>query len=135
MIYFFLYLFVEVLVTTQIGALIGGLWMFAEIMASAFIGLIILFNFKSTFVMNIMALKEQRLDAQGFYQNNLFSLLGGILLILPGIVTDVAGILMQFTLLVSLIVNRFTPKYPQPNQPKDDHVIDAEIIDDFPSLR
>ncbi|MDD4855035.1 MAG: FxsA family protein [Sulfuricurvum sp.] len=139
MIYFLLYLFCEVLLTVEVASRLGGLMMFAEIVMSAFIGIGILFNFRATLVTNIMELKERRLDANGFYQRNLLSLLGAIFLILPGVLTDIIGILIQFSLLVGLIINRFKPKYPPQNNPtyysKDDNVIDAEIISDSPSLR
>ena len=138
MIYFLIYLFLEVIITVEVASRIGGLMMFSEIIVSAFIGIAILFNFRSTLILNIMELKERRINANGFYQRNLLSLLGAILLILPGIFTDIIGILMHIGLLGSLIVSRFMPKYPQENkfnQPKDDHVIDAEIISDSPALR
>jgi len=138
MIYFLLYLFCEVLLTVEVASKIGGLMMFTEIVMSAFIGMLILFNFRATLISNIMELKERRLDANGFYQRNLLSLLGAFFLILPGVLTDVIGILIQFSLLVGLIINQFKPKYPQqntPTYPKDDNVIDAEIISDSPSLR
>jgi 2-isopropylmalate synthase/UPF0716 protein FxsA len=141
MIYFLIYLFCEVLLTAEVASRIGGLMMFAEIVVSAFIGMAILFNFRSTLIANIMELRERRLDANGFYQRNLMSLLGAILLILPGVLTDIIGVLVQFSLLVGLVVNRFRPKYPEsnsqnnPTYSKDDNVIDAEIISDPSSLR
>jgi len=138
MIYFLLYLFCEVLLTVEVASQLGGLMMFAEIVVSAFIGIVILFNFRATLVINIIELKERRLDANGFYQRNLLSLLGAFFLILPGVLTDIIGILIQFSLLVGLIINQFKPKYPQQNNQthsKDDNVIDAEIISDSPSLR
>jgi UPF0716 family protein affecting phage T7 exclusion len=138
MIYFFLYFVSEVLVTTEVASRLGGLMMLAEIVFSAFIGMVILFNFRTTLIVNIMELRERRLDANSFYQRNLLGLLSAILLILPGILTDFMGVLIQFFLLSTLIVNRFKPKYPKynsPTQPKDDNVIDAEIISDSPALR
>ncbi|MFA6187860.1 MAG: FxsA family protein [Sulfuricurvum sp.] len=138
MIYFLIYLFLEVIITVEVASRIGGLMMFTEIMASAMIGIAILFNFRSTLILNIMELKERRISANGFYKRNLLSLLGAILLILPGIFTDIIAVLMHIILVGSLIISRFMPKYPesnQPYQPKDDNVIDAEIISDSPALR
>ena len=138
MIYFFVYLFLEVIITVEVASKIGGLMMFAEIMVSALIGIAILFNFRTTLLANIMELKERRISANGFYKRNLFSLLGAILLILPGIFMDVMAVVIHIVLLGSLIVSRFMPKYPQQNQQnqsKDDYVIDAEIISDTPALR
>lgn len=141
MIYFLIYLFLEVLITSEVASQIGGLMMFGEIVFSAFIGIAILFNFRATLLSNIMELRERRVDANGFYKRNLLSLLGAILLILPGILTDVIAVSIHFFLLGQLIVNRFTPKYPKQNPPKnqnyskDDNVIDVEIISDSPALR
>jgi UPF0716 family protein affecting phage T7 exclusion len=135
MIYFFIYFVGEVLLTTEVASRLGGLMMLAEIVFSAFIGMVILFNFRTTLVANIMELRERRLDANSFYQRNLLGLLSAILLIFPGILSDLMGVLIQFFLLSTLIVNRFKPKYNLPTQPKDDNVIDAEIISDSPALR
>ena len=138
MIYFLIYLFLEVMITVKVASKIGGLMMFAEIMVSALIGIAILFNFRTTLLSNVMELKERRISANGFYKRNLLSLLGAILLILPGIFTDIMAIVIHIVLVGSLIVSRFMPKYPQENQPyqpKDDNVIDAEIISDSPALR
>jgi UPF0716 family protein affecting phage T7 exclusion len=138
MIYFLIYLFLEVIISVNVASEIGGLMMFTEIMVSALIGIAILFNFRTTLLSNVMELKERRISANGFYKRNLLSLLGAILLILPGIFTDIIAVVIHVVLLSSLIISRFMPKYPpsnQPHQPKDDHVIDAEIISDSPALR
>lgn len=138
MIYFLIYLFLEVIITVEVASKIGGLMMFTEIMVSALIGIAILFNFRTTLLANVMELKERRISANGFYKRNLLSLLGAILLIMPGIFTDAIAVLIHISLLGSLILSRFMPKYPeqnQSNQPKDDNVIDAEIISDSPALR
>lgn len=142
MIYFIVYLFAEVMLTVEFARAFGGFAMFGEIVISAFVGIIILFNFRTTLIVNIMELKERRVDANGFYRRNLLSLLGAILLILPGILTDAIGTSIEIYLLGSLIVSQFMPKYPNDTtfqsktQPKEnDDVIDAEIIHDTPSLR
>lgn len=135
MIYFLIYLFLEVVVSIQIASAIGGLYTFLEIIGSGFLGILILFNFRNTLAENVYALKNRHIDANGFHQRNLFALMGAILLILPGFLTDFIGLLLQFSLFTSLLVNRFLSKYTPSNQSKDDHVIDAEIISDTPHLR
>lgn len=142
MIYFLIYLFVEVLVTIEIASQIGGLNTFFEIVGSAFLGIFILMNFRHTLAENIYALRTRQIDMEGFTQRNLLGLFGAVLLILPGMFGDILGILMQFSLLSKFFVNRISGKYrsetfQQPYTPprKDDHVIDAEIIDDTPALR
>jgi 2-isopropylmalate synthase/UPF0716 protein FxsA len=139
MIYFLIYLFAEVFITIEIATQIGGLATFFEIVFSAFLGIFILMNFRHTLSENLDALRTRQIDMQGFSNRNIMGLLGAILLILPGFLCDFIGILMQFSLLGTLIINRFTRKYPPHNTTqttrKDDYVIDAEIIDDTRSLR
>jgi UPF0716 family protein affecting phage T7 exclusion len=135
MIYFLIYLFLEVIVTVDIAGRIGGFATFLEIVGSAFLGIMILMNFRHTLGENLYALQAGKITMESFTKRNMTGLLGAILLILPGFLGDMIGILMQFSLLSSFIVNRFSRKYHTPTQPKDDNVIDAEIIDDFPSLR
>ena len=135
MIYFVIYLFLEVIVTVDIAGRIGGLATFFEIVASAFLGIMILMNFRHTLGENLYALQTGKITMESFTKRNMTGLLGAIFLILPGFFGDIIGILMQFSLLSSFIVNRFSRKYQPPTQPKDDNVIDAEIIDDFPTLR
>lgn len=135
MISFLIYLFLEVMVTTQIASRIGGVATFIEIISSAAVGIVILLNFRHTLSENIRALQSRQIDTEGFMQRNLMGVLGAILLILPGFLGDAVGLLMQFTLVAKLLINRFSRKYVKPNQPKDDYVIDAEIIDDFTAIR
>jgi 2-isopropylmalate synthase/UPF0716 protein FxsA len=135
MIYFLIYLFLEVIVTVEIASRIGGLATFFEIVFSAFLGIFLLMNFRHTLGENLYALQTRQITMESFTKRNMAGLIGAVLLIIPGFLSDIIGILMQFSLFSSLIINRFSRKYHTPTQPKDDNVIDAEIIDDFPTLR
>jgi len=73
MIYFFIYLFLEVMMTVEVASRIGGFAMFSEIVVSALLGMAILFNFRTTLLSNIMELKERRISANGFI-NAIYSL-------------------------------------------------------------
>lgn len=139
MIYFLIYVFVEVIVSIEIASRIGGLATFLEIILSALLGIIILANFRHTLVENLKSLQMSQIDVKGFTNRNLMGLLGAFLLILPGFFSDIMGLILQFSLFSSLLINRFGRQYrtpnQTPNQPKDDYVIDAEIISDTPALR
>lgn len=137
MIYFLIYLFAEVVISVQIASQIGALATFLEIVGSALLGIFVLMNFRHALTENLSALQTRQIDIQGFSNRNISGLFGAFLLIVPGFVSDLAGLLMLIGLIGSLIVNRFGRKYQTPTQPntKDDYVIDAEIIDDTPSLR
>ena len=61
-----------------------------------------------------------------------------MLLIVPGFLTDMIGVLLQFSVITKMLVNRFTAKsthqnttrytHTQIHEEKDDDVIDVEII-------
>ena len=142
MIYFVLYLFLEVIISVNISSAIGGLMTFAEIMMSAFIGMSILVNFRKTLVENLTAVSYNCIDLEQFQKLNLFTLIGAIFLIIPGFLTDIIGMLMQFSVLTSMFVNRYNVKsancktnYENINSQKDSNVIDVEIINNNTSLK
>ncbi len=138
MIYFLLYLFLEVLVSVNISSAIGGIYTFLELILSAFIGVGILVNFRATLAENMRAVSVNAIDLKQFQELNLFILLGAFLLIVPGFLTDIVGVFLQFTVFTSMLVNRYASKYKPENKPenkytqqkKDDNVIDVEIISD-----
>lgn len=138
MIYFLIYLFLEVLISVNISSAIGGLLTFVEIIITALVGISILINFKETLFQNITAVSYHAIDLQEFQKLNLFTIIGAFLLILPGFMTDIIGALMQFSVFTSMLVNRYNVqslhKYKsdendiQKNIKKDSDVIDVEII-------
>ncbi len=135
MFYFLIYLFLEVLISTKISSYIGGLATFFEIIASAMLGIVILMNFGSTFMQNLRAVSLQRIDVKEFQRLNLFTIIGAILLILPGFLTDIIGILLQFSVITSMFVNRYNVKsqnYKMEDEfrKKDEDVIDVEVVND-----
>jgi len=137
MIYFVVYLFLEVLISVNISSYLGGLMTFFEIVLSAFLGISILVNFKSTLRENLAAVSYDCIDLHQFQKLNLFTLIGAILMIIPGFLTDILGILMQFSVFTTMLVNRYHFKsgncktgHDQNNIKKDTNVIDVEIISD-----
>ena len=142
MIYFIVYLFLEVLISVNISSALGGLMTFFEIILTAFIGISILLNFRKTLVENLTAVSYNCIDLQQFQRLNLFTLFGAILLIIPGFLTDILGILLQFSALTSMLVNRYNVKsgncktnYENKQTQKDSNVIDVEIISDNPAIK
>jgi len=140
MIYFFLYLFLEVMISVNLSSQIGGFNTFLELVASALLGFVLLVNFRATLFENMQAFSMQQIDVQEFQRLNIFAVLGAVLLILPGFLTDMIGILLQFSVVTKMLVNRFTAKSTYQNSSryteeqsqihieKDDDVIDVEII-------
>ena len=136
MVYFIIYLFLEVIVSVNLSSYLGGLLTFFEILFSAFIGIMILANFRNTLMENMQAVSYNRIDLQEFQNLNLFTIFGAILLIIPGFLTDIIGILLQFSVFTSMLVNRYNVKSnscktdSKNNTQKDSDVIDVEIISD-----
>jgi 2-isopropylmalate synthase/UPF0716 protein FxsA len=142
MIYFLIYLFLEVVISVNIASALGGITTFFELILSALIGIAILFNFRNTLAENMKAVSYNCINLQQFQELNLFTLFGALLLILPGFLTDIAGLLMQFSVLTTMLVNRYSAKQGRCDTPmhheeryeyherKDEDVIDVEIVSD-----
>ena len=138
MLYFVLYLFLEVMISVNLSSQMGGFYTFLELMLSAFVGFVLLVNFRATLFENMQAFSAQKIDVQEFQRLNIFAVLGAVLLILPGFLTDMIGVLLQFSVITKMLVNRFTAKstkqnttrytHTQIHKEKDDDVIDVEII-------
>jgi len=142
MIYFLVYLFLEVLISVNISSAIGGLATFFEILLTAFFGIAILVNFRKTLTENMSAVSYSCIDLEQFQRLNLFTIIGAILLIIPGFLTDILGALMQFSAFTSMAVNRYNVKsgkcktnFRQNKIKKDADVIDVEIISDNTSIK
>ncbi|MBT5934461.1 FxsA family protein [Sulfurimonas sp.] len=138
MLYFIIYLFLEVLISVNISSSIGGLITFLEIVLSAFVGIAILVNFRKILVENMTAVSYNCIDLEQFQKLNLFTLLGALLFIIPGFLTDIIGALMQFSLFTTILVSRYnmykgkckTDFVEDRNITKDSDVIDVEVISD-----
>jgi len=137
MLYFIVYLFLEVMVSVNLASRIGGFYTFLELIFSALAGVILLVNFRSTLTENMQAFSMQKIDVEEFQRLNLFAIAGAMLLILPGFLTDIIGLLLQFSVITKMLVNRFKAKstfenktytHTQIHEEKDDNVIDVEII-------
>ena len=140
--YFLLYLFLEVIISVNISSSIGGLATFFEIMASALLGISILANFRNTLVENFRAVSFNSIDLGEFQKLNLFTLIGAILLIVPGFFTDILGVVLQFSVFTTMLVNRYDVEsrksngdFTQNNIKKDSDVIDVEIISDNSTIK
>ncbi len=156
MIYFLIYLFLEVMISSTISGQIGGLLTFVEILLTVVIGTTILKNFKFSLSEKINAVKNGEITQDEFVKSSVGKAIGAILLIVPGFFTDIIGILLQFGLFTIIFskIFKFKPRasnnssytqttysytefnnYNQPKQKGDEDVIDVEIIDDNKSIK
>ncbi len=134
MVYLIIYLFIEVLVSVEIASRVGGLLTFLEIIISAFIGLFLLANFRYTISKSASSLLSGEISIQDFQKMSLFTLVGAILLIVPGFFSDIIGLLLQFSFFGSLFAKRVLNLKSSKNNiningDRKDDAIDVEIID------
>jgi UPF0716 family protein affecting phage T7 exclusion len=154
LVYFLVYLFLEVMISSYIAGALGGLTIFLEILVSAIIGITILKNFKFSLMENIEKARTGQMTQDEFIRTNVGRAIGAVLLIVPGFFTDMLGLLMLIGLLPFLVAKIFQFKTPnhkvhQTNGYqsgfdhtktnfnnttykgiKNDEIIDVEIIDD-----
>ena len=107
-----------------------------QLLTILFIGLALLLNVKTTMVESLKAMSNNCITMKEFQELNIFALLGAVLLILPGILSDIIGILMQFSVFTALIVSRFNKSNGECKSTQgEDNVIDAEIISNDHNLK
>jgi len=133
MVYFLIYILLETLTTVNISSKIGGFATFIEIVVSAFVGLFLLTNFRYTLANNAMMLFSKEISIEEFQKLSIFTLLGAILLIIPGFFSDILGVLLQFSTIGTFFAKKiFGLKYKTNKQKrgeKNDEIIDVEIVD------
>lgn len=133
---FLIYFFLEVLTTIEVGSYLGGIGTFFEIIFSAILGVFILFNFNSSLKDNLSSISRMETTPDKVLTSTIFSLIGAIFLIIPGILTDGIGLLMQFNIIATIfgkiiaksIINLNQKRsYQNKYKHKREDIIDVEI--------
>ena len=135
--YFLVYLLIEVLVSVNISSQIGALATFLEIVFSAIVGFMLLGNFRNTLAESMKAMQNRTISIQEFQKLNAFTLLGALLLIVPGFFSDIVGLFLQFSFFATLFARKILHVKDnididdiQHTKKEDDEIIDVEVIDD-----
>ena len=134
----------EVMISSEVSGAIGGLYMFIEIIVSALVGVFIIAKFKYSFAESLRSFYNKEITYEDFIKSNIFAIVGAVLLIIPGVLTDTLGLLMQFEFFAILIANSmlqgrfkvytdvsgsgFESTYQ--SRKYDDDVIDVEIVEE-----
>lgn len=136
MIYFLIYLFLEVVVSVNIASKIGGVATFIELILSAMSGIILLSNSRFTVFESMRSLANGEITMEEFQKLNLFSILGAILLIIPGFFSDILGLFLQFSFFGTLFAKKILHlKRKKGMQNEESDVIDVEIIEEHPKFK
>ncbi len=118
------------MVTSNISGEIGGLLTFLEIIFSAGVGLFLLINFRYTVNQSMGMLMSGEMSIEEFQKLSLFTLLGAVLLIIPGFFSDMLGVALQFSFIGTFIAKKiFKLKNKKTKRKDNDDAIDVEVID------
>jgi len=112
MLFILLYLFLEVMVSSYFASMFGGFLTFILIIFSAIVGISLLRIFKYSLALNIKDLTSGKISQEDFVKTNMAKALGAILLIVPGFLTDIIGLLLQFGI-ITMILSKIFKLKPQ----------------------
>jgi len=96
------------------------------------LGGLILANYGKSTNEFVYMLQKREITQEEFLTNRLFSYIGAFLLIVPGFLTDIIGLLLQFELSARFFARFFVKKqtmYKQSRSNNDSEIIDVEIIE------
>ena len=134
MIFILVYFLLELFFSLQVGSKIGFLWSVIWIVTTFIIGMGLIQNAHTNIKMNMKSLSKGKLDMKSFHDSATSYFLGAILLIVPGVFSDILGLialLYTFYLQFGGTIPSFKNKKNINNLNKkgDDDVIDVEIIE------
>ena len=136
-IYFLVYLFLEIVFSYEFMKVFTPLGFFIETLITAIIGVYIIKNIHFSLNENMMKLLRREISEEEFISIGLFKFIGAVLLIIPGFFSDILGALFLFEPFARWIARKFLSKeeihiYTNHSQYNDNEIIDVEIIEELP---
>ncbi len=135
MLFLVLLFFAELFVSLKVGIVIGFGWSVVWILSTMVLGGLLLRLSPYALMSNFQSFNFGRFDVRDVHNASIAYLLGAILLIVPGVLTDLLGVGL---LLYTLYLHMFATMRPTRQEPYKDHftdegephVIDVEIVDE-----
>ncbi len=124
--------FLELFVSMKVGDIIGFLPSVLWILGTMTIGGLLLRFSPYAFMGNVMSVQMGKLDPKSANALSMSYLLGSILLIVPGVITDFLGVgFLLYALYLHILAKIRPQQYNNYTDKKGDNdVIDVEIIDE-----
>ncbi len=121
----------ELYLSLKMGETIGFLWSAIWIVATIFIGTILLQNSPNAIMSQMQSVQKGKLNLKKFQDASMSYFIGSILLIVPGVLSDFVGVIaLAYTVYLQFIA-KITPEQTNTYTKKGDNdVIDVEIIDE-----
>ena len=134
MIYILSYFILELFFSLKVGSSIGFLWSIIWIVVTFIVGMSLIQNAHTNIKSNMASLKEGKLNMKSFHDSATSYFLGAILLIVPGVFSDIlGGIALLYTFYLQLggtiSSSKNKTNINNLNKQGDDDVIDVEIIE------
>ena len=137
LIYFLLYLFLEIVFSYEFMKIFTPLGFFIETLITAIIGVYIIKNIPFSLNESMIKVLKREISEEEFISIGIFKFVGAVLLIIPGFFSDILGALFLFEPFARWIARKFLPKedihiYTNHSHFNDDEIIDVEIIEEIP---
>ena len=134
-IYFLVYLFLEIIFSYEFAKIFTPFGLFLEVIISAVAGIYIIRLLPFSLNESMMKVLKKEITQEEFLSIGLFKFIGALLLIIPGIFSDILGILFLFEPFAKWIAKKFLPReniytYTD-NSNYNDEIIDVEIIEEI----
>jgi len=124
------YFILELLASIKMGMTIGFGWSVVWVMATSFLGVFLLRLSPFAIMNTINHIGFKKFDMFSAQNAAISYILGAILLIIPGIVSDILGIiLLGYTIYLRIFAKMPSERKNFNSNKGDDDVIDVEIID------
>lgn len=123
--------FIELYLSLKTGETIGFFWSVVWIILSFALGIVLLQKSSQTMMGNMQSMRQGKLDIRRFQNASMAYFIGAILLIIPGVFSDLLGVIALFYTLYLQFMAKITPEQTTHfTKQGDEHVIDVEIIDE-----
>jgi UPF0716 family protein affecting phage T7 exclusion len=131
LIYFLVYLFLEILFSYEFARIFTPFGLFLEVLISAGVGVYILRTLHFSLSVEMQRVFRREISEEEFVTAGLFKLIGAFLLIIPGVFSDLVGILFLFEPFARWVAKKIFPQTTQYHYHKEDdgEIIDVEIVE------
>ncbi|MBD3790188.1 MAG: FxsA family protein [Campylobacterales bacterium] len=128
------FLLLELYLSLKVGEKIGFVWSAVWIVVTMAIGIRLLQSTPFTMMQNLDSVAKGKLSMKGFGDAATAYFIGAVLLIIPGVLSDILGVIALSYAVYLQFIAKITPEQQifDLNQPYkgEENVIDAEIIDE-----
>lgn len=123
------FLIAELILSLKVIETMGALWSLVWIVGSITVGVILLKNSSNALIGSLGAVSKGKWDLNNLQNASAAYMLGALLLIVPGILSDIFGIIALCYVLYLSFIAKIRPEKTNFTQKGDEDVIDVEVID------